>query len=148
MTAGRVKLERAGRDTHEIFLTDVRSLKENVDNRVRLYKSKAPPTEPKVVLPRLVKAPASWQMKSPVICSGPSRLITPAALGPMRTEPSMVEQEAYCVASACELMVAVDWEQREAVWAAATLRTAKAGRSFWAIMLIVLCCCLTFSGTC
>lgn len=35
----------------------------------------------------------------------------------MRTLPSMVEQEAYCVASAWELMVAVDWEQREAVWA-------------------------------
>lgn len=48
----------------------------------------------------------------------------------MRTSPLMVEQSEYCVASACELMVAVAWEQMEAVWAAATPRTARAGRSF------------------
>jgi hypothetical protein len=44
-------------------------------------------------------------------------LMTPDALGPTRTSPVIVEQSAYCVASAWELMVAVAWEQMEAVWA-------------------------------
>lgn len=39
-----------------------------VDNTVRLNKSMAPVTEPKVVLPRLVNPPASWQIRLPLIC--------------------------------------------------------------------------------
>jgi len=68
MTAGSVKLDRAGREIHEMLLTDVRSLKEKVDKTVKLYKSRDLPTEPKVELLRVVKPPASWQIKLPVIC--------------------------------------------------------------------------------
>lgn len=100
MTAGSVRLERAGREIHEMLLTDERSVKEKVDKTVKLNRSRDLPTEPKVVLPRLVKPPASWQIRLPVICSGPSSCRTPDAAGPIRTSPSMVEQEAYWVASA------------------------------------------------
>jgi len=91
---------------------------------------------PSVVPPRLVNPPALWAIKLPLICCGPSMLMIPFALGPIRISPVIVEQSAYCEASAWELMVTVGWEQMEAVWAAATLRTAKAGRSFWANMVI------------
>lgn len=117
MVAGMVRDDRAGKEFHEMFLTDCRSVIDRVDRSVRLNKSMAAPIEPIEELPRLVNWPALWQIKLPVICWGPSMLMTPDASGPMRTSPSMVEQEAYCVASAWELMVAVDWEQREAVWA-------------------------------
>ena len=73
---------------------------ERVDKSVRLNKSKALPIEPMELLLRLVNWPALWQIKLPVICSGPSMLICPDASGPMRTSPLMVEQLAYCVASA------------------------------------------------
>lgn len=117
MVAGNVRLERVGREFQEMFWTASRAPNEKVDNSVRLNRSIALPIEPKVLLPRLIRLPASWQIRLPVICLGPSREMTPPALGPIRTSPLMVWQEAYCVASAWELMVAVDWEQREADWA-------------------------------
>ncbi len=93
-------------------------MKAKVDNSVRLNRSKAEPIEFNVELPRLVNPPASWQMKLPVICWGPSMLIMPEASGPTRRSPWIVAQLAYWVASAWELIVAVGWEQREEPWAA------------------------------
>jgi hypothetical protein len=115
--AGKVRRDRAGNADQSIVLTEVSSVMERVDRRVKLNKLKVPPMEPMVELPRLVNWPAFSQMKSPVICSGPSMLISPAASALTRTSPEMVVHAAYCVASACELIVAVAWEQMEAVWA-------------------------------
>jgi len=88
--------------------TDCKSVMAKVDKRVKLLRLKVPPIEPRVVLPRLVRPPAFWQIRSPVICCGPSMLIVPEASELTRTLPEMVEQEANPVASAWELMVAVD----------------------------------------
>jgi len=53
----------------------------------------------------------------------------------MRTVLTVV-QSAYAVASAWELIVAVDALQRVLLWAAAMLKTAKAGRRrLWANMM-------------
>jgi len=87
--------------------TDCKSDIARVDRRVRLFKKNVPPMDPRLVLPRLVSPPALSQDKSPVICCGPSRLIIPLAEELITTLPEMVEQSANCVASACELIVAV-----------------------------------------
>jgi len=66
--AGKVSEERAGRAVHAMVLTEVKSLMERVERRVRLFNVKVPPMEPIDVLPKLVKPPAFSQVKSPVIC--------------------------------------------------------------------------------
>ena len=63
-------------------------------------------------------------VKSPPIDKGPSSEISPEAAEPMTTLPEMVEQSAYAEASACELMVAVGWEQIVALWAGKTIELA------------------------
>jgi hypothetical protein len=98
---------RAGRAVQAMVLTDASDGIERVERRVRLFIVKAPPIAFRVVDPRLVRPPALLQVKSPVICCGPSMLMTPAALVPTTMLPEMVEQEANCEASAWELMVAV-----------------------------------------
>jgi hypothetical protein len=67
-------------------------------------------------------------------------LIMPEAEELTRMLPAMVEQEAKAVASAAELMVAVDWEHTDAVdWPTARVAkvaAAKATESFWVNMLM------------
>jgi hypothetical protein len=62
--------------------------------------------------------------KSPPIEEGPLSEISPVAPEPMTTLPEMVEQAVYAAASACELMVAVGWEQIVALWAGKTIELA------------------------
>jgi hypothetical protein len=78
-----------------------------VERVVKVARSKRPPIEPRVELERVIKPDALRQIKSPVICSGPSRAMVPVAEELMRTSPLIVEHPVYCAASACELMVAV-----------------------------------------
>lgn len=66
--AGKVSWERAGRAVQAMVLTEVKSLIDRVERRVKLLSVKAPPMEPIDVLPRLVRPPAFSQVKSPVIC--------------------------------------------------------------------------------
>lgn len=64
----KVRPGRAGRAVQSIVLTEVKAAMLRVERRVRLVNVKAPPIEPIVVLPKLVKPPAFSQVKSPVIC--------------------------------------------------------------------------------
>lgn len=66
-------------------------------------------------------------------------LIMPVAEELTRMLPEMVEQEARAVASAAELMVAVDWEHTDDDWPTARVAkaaAAKATESFWENMLM------------
>jgi len=65
---GKVSEERAGRAVQAMVLTEVKSLMERVERRVKLLSVKVPPMEPIDVLPKLVRPPAFSQVKSPVIC--------------------------------------------------------------------------------
>ena len=56
---------------------------------------------------KLVNKVALIIIKSPVMLDGPSREISPDATEDIRTEPEIVEQLAYWVASALETIVAV-----------------------------------------
>lgn len=112
---GKVSCDKAGRACHAMVWTDSSALMERVERRVRLVNVKAPPIEPMVVLPKLVRPPLFSHLTPPVTCCGPSMLIIPEAEELTRMLPAMVEQEAKAVASAWELMVAVDWEHMEAV---------------------------------
>jgi hypothetical protein len=103
----KVSWGRAGSAVHEIEPTVVKSVNARVERRVRLFSRNCSPMVPIEELPRLVNWPAFSQIRLPVICSGPSMLIVPAAVGLMRTSPVIVKHEANRVASACELMVAV-----------------------------------------
>ncbi len=98
---------RAGRATQVMVLTVVKVVIWRVDRRVKLNRLKSPPMELMEELEMLTKLPAFWQVKLPLICCGPSMLIVPEAEEPITMLPEMVEQEAYWLASAWELMVAV-----------------------------------------
>lgn len=95
-------------------LTDVNEGKPRFDRIVNPVKVMVPPMEFKSLPLRLVMLTAPVQDRSPLICSMPSRTMAPVIVEPMDISPSTVEHcEARLVASAGELMVTVDWEQRE-----------------------------------
>lgn len=87
--------------------TSVNSVKDKVDRTVRLSKWKMPLIEAMLEELKLVKAVALSTMKSPPICWGPSRLMTPAADEGRRMLPAKVVQDAMAETSACATMVAV-----------------------------------------
>lgn len=66
--AGKVRADKAGRACHAIVSTDSKALMESVERRVKLFNVKAPPIEPMVVLPKLVRPPAFSQVTEPVTC--------------------------------------------------------------------------------
>ena len=68
--------DRAGRATKLMLPTDVKSVNCRVDKVVKFCRLIVPAIEPRVALPKLVRPPAFRQTKSPVICRGPSRLIS------------------------------------------------------------------------
>jgi hypothetical protein len=104
---GKVSCERAGRATQEMLPTDSKLVMDRVDKRVKPFRPNVPPIEPRELLLRLVMFEAPSEVRSPVICCGPSSWIIPTAEELMTTLPEMVEHDARAVTSACELMVAV-----------------------------------------
>ncbi len=108
---------RAGRAVHAISPVSTNSGMVREVRRVKFVRVKDPVILVMVLLPKLTKLPASAEITLPLMVSGPSRLMVPAAWGPKRTSPLIVEQVVYWAASAWELMVAVACEQREALWA-------------------------------
>jgi len=111
-----------------------------VERKVKLKSLNSPPIEVMVELVKLTRPPALWEVRFPLTCCGPSMAMVPLAVLPMTMLPETVEQSESWLASAWELTVTVGWEQMVEVWAAATLKTARAGRSFWANILMLLCC--------
>jgi len=130
MVDGKVRVDRAGRAWKRMEPVVFKSVNWRVDRRVKLFNSKAPPIVAIEELVKDVRALALKTVKSPVISEGPLISRTPEAEGPTRTLPLMVEQDASWVASACELMVAVDCVQIAEVCAAAMPTMAEATRRF------------------
>ena len=102
-----------------MFLAAVNCEKDKVDIRVKLLSVKSAPMEAMVVLPKLTKLPAFWQITLPSTVSGPSRLTTPSAFGPTTMLPETPSvQAARGAASAPELIVIVGCAQNVGVDAA------------------------------
>jgi len=96
------------RVVHESAPTEVNSGNESVDIMVRLVKDIVPVMAFNVEPERLVRLTAPLQIRSPLICSMPSRKMAPATDDEIAIEPETVEQDdARAVASAWELIVAV-----------------------------------------
>jgi len=94
--------------------TDVNEGKLRVDRIVKPVKEKEPPMEFKSAPLRPVMLTAPSQDRPPLICWMLPRSMAPVMVEPMDISPSTVEHcEARAVASAWELIVAVDWEQME-----------------------------------
>jgi hypothetical protein len=135
MIAGNVNDDKAGRALQLMVVADFKTVKDKVDNKVKLLSVKSAPMEVIEALDKLVKPPAFWTETAPATVEGPSREITPAASGPTTMLPDTDEQNARPEASAAELTVIVGCEQRVGVCAATAPMRARAGRMVWANMV-------------
>lgn len=82
-----------------MVLTSVKTSNWRLERKVKLNSLNSPSITPILLLERLVKPPALWQVKFPLIVLGPSREIVLAAV-PITMLPETVAQLASASASA------------------------------------------------